>query len=157
MVNQGGKMLFTSSISYDFSTINFNDFTGICCRNHIKRYGLTKRIMTYLTLDLKKNNHHIGINFVHPGICATELFTKNPSKVYRYLFYPLMKVIFHNADKAALSIIKGCFIETEINEWVGPKVFNIWGKPAVKDMKGYKKLNKMNEVVSLTKKLIGKI
>jgi hypothetical protein len=40
-----------------------------------------------------------------------------------------MKILFHSPAKAALSEIAGLIYETKNNEWIGPRVFGIWGKP----------------------------
>ena len=145
-------MIFTSSISYNFNKINFNDFEGIHYRNGIKRYGLTKRIMTFNTLHLKNTleGNQLAINLVHPGICATELFTKTKSKIYRYLAYPFMKFMFHNSSKAALSIISGLFTETRFNEWIGPRFLGIWGLPKVSKLSKKIAMNNINKVHGIT-------
>ena len=31
--------------------------------------------------------------------------------------------------KACLSIYEGLFQSCEKNEWIGPRIFNVWGKP----------------------------
>jgi hypothetical protein len=46
-----------------------------------------------------------------------------------------MKLIFMNNKKSALSIIKGIFCNTNYFEWIGPRCFNIWGKPSIKKLK----------------------
>lgn len=150
-LKDNAKIINTSSISYNFNKINFNDFEGIFYHNSIKRYGLTKRIMTFNTLWLKDSlkETNLKINLVHPGICATELFTKNKSVIYK-IFYPMMKLVFHNEDKAALSIIKGIFTETKFNEWIGPRFLNIWGYPKTsllnKKVCDLKMITKVNEI-----------
>ena len=90
------------------------------------------------TLSLKQNieENTIDINIVHPGVCATELFIKSHSKFFIKLIYPIMRLIFHSPKKAALTVIKGIFIETKFDEWIVPKgLFGVWGYPTVKKMK----------------------
>ena len=90
------------------------------------------------TLSIKNEieENTIDINIVHPGVCATELFTKSHSKLFNNVIYPLMKFIFHSPKKAALTIIKGVFTETKFNEWIIPGgLFGVWGYPKVKKMK----------------------
>lgn len=150
-LKDNAKIINTSSISYNFNKINFNDFEGIFYRNSIKRYGLTKRIMTFNTLWLKDSlkDTNLMFNLVHPGICATELFIKNKAFIYK-MFYPLMKLFFHSEDKAALSIVKGIFTETRFNEWIGPRILNIWGYPKIsllnKKVCDLKTIIKVNEI-----------
>jgi hypothetical protein len=106
------------------------------------------------TLFLKNElaQHSIDINLVHPGVCATELFTKSHSKFFVKIIYPLMKLIFHNTKKAALNIIKAIFVETKDNEWIVPRgLFEVWGYPKIKKMKKglYNKedVSRCNEII----------
>jgi len=40
-----------------------------------------------------------------------------------------MKLIFMSVKKAALSVLLGLFRETRHSEWLGPRIFNVWGLP----------------------------
>jgi hypothetical protein len=40
-----------------------------------------------------------------------------------------MKIIFMHPKKAALSIVRGLFEQTGRNEWIGPRLFDVWGLP----------------------------
>ena len=46
-----------------------------------------------------------------------------------------MKIIFERPAKATLSILRGVFDETKSCEWIGPKIFNIWGMPKKQKLK----------------------
>ena len=152
-LNSNAKIIFTSSISYKFYEINFKDFEGRKYRSGLKRYAVTKRIMTYnaqaINNQLKDSN--ITVSLVHPGICATELFTKNDKKIYRFL-YPIMRLIFHKADKASLAIVKGLFDETNFNEWIGPGILNVWGYPKIRKLNrklcDYRKIRWVNDLTN---------
>lgn len=137
-LKENAKMIFVSSLSANFYKINFSDIQSSHCNNKMKVYAISKRIMMANTISIKKAliNHSIDINIVHPGVCATELFTKSHSKFFIKIIYPLMKLIFHSPKKAALNIIKGIFIETKENEWIAPGgLLGIWGYPKVVKMK----------------------
>ncbi len=137
-LKENAKMIFVSSLSANFYKINFSDFQSLHCKNKMKVYAISKRIMMANTISLKKSleNSSIDVNIAHPGICATELFTKSHSKIFNTLVYPLMKVIFHSPKKAALNIIKAIFVETKDNQWVAPKgLFGVWGYPKVLKVK----------------------
>ena len=45
-----------------------------------------------------------------------------------------MKMIFPKPTVAALSILAGVFKDSEHDEWIGPKIKNIWGEPSVKKL-----------------------
>jgi hypothetical protein len=40
-----------------------------------------------------------------------------------------------NAKKASLHLIKGVFENTNYHEWIGPKIFQIYGKPQTINLK----------------------
>ena len=137
-LKENAKMIFVSSLSANFYKIDFTDFQSSHCKNKMKIYALSKRIMMANTISLKKSlsDSSIDLNIVHPGVCATELFTKSHSKFFNLCIYPLMKIIFHSPKKAALNIIKAIFVETKDNEWVVPDgLFGFWGYPKVKRIK----------------------
>lgn len=137
-MKENSKMIFVSSLAANFYKINFKDFQSSHCSNKMKVYGISKRIMMANTIALKKrlSNHTIDINIVHPGVCATELFTKSHSKFFIKLIYPLMKLVFHSPQKAALNIIKGIFTDTKECEWIAPAgLFECWGYPKILKMK----------------------
>lgn len=153
-LKENAKMIFVSSLSASFYKINFKDIQSFHCKNKMKVYATSKRIMMANTLFLKNElaQHSIDINLVHPGVCATELFTKSHSKFFVKIIYPLMKLIFHNTKKAALNIIKAIFVETKDNEWIVPRgLFEVWGYPKIKKMKKglYNKedVSRCNEII----------
>lgn len=133
-LKENAKMIFVSSLAANFYKINFSDFQSLHTKSKMKVYAISKRIMMANTISLKKSlkNSSIDVNITHPGICATELFTKSHSKLFNIFIYPLMKIVFHSPKKAALNIIKAIFVETKENEWVVPRgLFGAWGYPKV--------------------------
>ena len=109
--------------------------------------------MTYNAQAIKNQlkDSNMTVSLVHPGICATELFTKNDKKIYRFL-YPIMRLIFHKADKASLAIVKGLFDETNFNEWIGPGILNVWGYPKIRKLNrklcDYRKIRWVNDLTN---------
>ena len=133
-LKENAKMIFVSSLAANFYKINFSDFQSLHTKNKMKVYGISKRIMMANAITLKNSleNSSIDVNITHPGICATELFTKSHSKLFNIFVYPLMKIVFHSPKKAALNIIKAIFVETKENEWIVPRgLFGAWGYPKV--------------------------
>lgn len=47
------------------------------------------------------------------------------------------RIIFQKPKKASLSVLLGIFNNTQTNEWIGPKINNIWGYPKVQKLKNY--------------------
>ena len=146
-MKENAKMVFVSSLSANFFKINFEDVQQLHCKNKMKVYAVSKRFMIANALSLKQTlaNHSIDLNIVHPGVCATELFTKSHSKLFNLIVYPLMQLIFHSPKKASLNIVKGLFVETKENEWIVPGgLFGVWGYPKIEKMK---KILYDNEVI----------
>ena len=154
------KMIFVSSLAANFNSIDFKDVQSLHCKNKMKVYARSKRYMMANTLSLKNTieENTIDINFVHPGVCATELFTKSHSKFFINLIYPIMKLIFHSPKKAALTVIKGIFVETKFDEWIVPGgLFGVWGYPKVKKMKkAICDLEVVNEASNISLDMIAK-
>jgi HEPN domain-containing protein len=46
-----------------------------------------------------------------------------------------MKIIFMSPKKACLSILYALFTNTRKNEWIGPRVFDVWGLPTKRILK----------------------
>lgn len=154
-LKENSKMVFVSSLSANFYKINFQDFESVNCKNKMKVYAQSKRIMLSNTISLKEELKNIDINVIHPGICATELFNKSHGKFFMKIIFPIMKLIFHSPKKASLNILKGLFIKTEINEWICPRFIGVWGYPKIKKIakRIYKKEN-INRSFELTNNLI---
>ena len=159
-MKENAKMVFVSSLSANFFRINFKDVQQLHCNNKMKIYAVSKRFMIANTLSFKESlkGHSIDINIVHPGVCATELFTKSHSKSFNLFIYPLMKLIFHSPKKASLNIIKGLFVETKENEWIVPGgIFGVWGYPKVEKMnKSLYDREVIEQAVSVTSDMITK-
>jgi hypothetical protein len=70
----------------------------------------------------------------HPGITFTNITAHYPKLIYALIKHP-MKVVFMRPKKAALSVLRGVFDPTDNSEWIGPRLFNIWGLPKKKTLK----------------------
>ena len=46
-----------------------------------------------------------------------------------------MKVVFMSVKKATLSILSGAFWSTSGEQWIGPRIFDVWGLPKTKKLK----------------------
>ena len=97
-------------------------------------YGNAKRILTLALFMLFKSNKHLSI--VHPGITVTNITAHFPKHIYAIIKYP-MKLIFMPVKKAALSVLCGLFNSTNTGEWIGPRLFNVWGLPRKKELKSF--------------------
>ncbi|MBE6787404.1 MAG: hypothetical protein E7537_03545 [Ruminococcaceae bacterium] len=84
--------------------------------------------------ELFKNETKVKLAVTHPGITFTNITAHYPKLIFAVIKHP-MKVIFMKPKKASLSVLEGCFQETEYHTWIGPKLFNIWGYPKKQKLK----------------------
>lgn len=97
-------------------------------------YGNAKRYLMFSLFELFKNEHEVSLSTVHPGIAFTKITNHYPKLIFALIKYP-MKLIFMKPKKAALSLVKGVFTSTRYFQWIGPRLFNVWGVPALKNLK----------------------
>ena len=97
-------------------------------------YGNAKRYLMYAILRLSKECEDVEFAVTHPGITFTNITAHYPKLLFAIIKHP-MKIIFMKPRLAALSIIDGLFNKTEPYSWIGPRFFNIWGKPSKKTLK----------------------
>lgn len=129
--NKNAKVVLISSIAHKFSKANFDDidFTKNAKQNKI--YGNSKRFITFSLQKLLFLNN-VKLSIVHPGITLTNMTNHYP-KMVNWLVKLGIKLFFPSPQKASLSIISGVFDETK-NEWIGPRIFDIWGYPKKKKL-----------------------
>jgi hypothetical protein len=87
--------------------------------------------MTALPALLADNG--IDFSVAHPGITFTNITAHYPKLIFALIKHP-MKIIFMSPKKAALSILCGVFNNTKCDEWIGPRIFDVWGLPKKKKL-----------------------
>ena len=125
-VNAKIKVVAVSSIALKYSVTSRDDIDFKNKNASSLIYGNSKRFLTFSLMRLFKDSDRLSI--VHPGICFTNITAHYPKFIFAIIKYP-MKIIFMSPKKAALSILRGVFETTNQNEWIGPRLFNIWGLP----------------------------
>ena len=124
--SRGGRIIAVSSIAHNYSKIDVNDIDFTSRSAASKVYGNAKRFLTFSLLGLFKDDETLSI--VHPGISFTNITNHYPKFIFMLIKHP-MKIIFMKPKKAALSVIYGAFSGCKHNEWIGPRIFNVWGLP----------------------------
>lgn len=121
----------TGSISYRFTKLKLSDLERIKSPK-IKRYGSSKRLLTISTFKLQTMLDN-PIYIAHPGVTATSLFSSSKggfSKAFGVCIVPIMKLIFMNPHKAALSMALAPSYPYKKETQIGPRgIFQIWGYP----------------------------
>lgn len=120
-----GKVVAVSSIAHNYSRTDKNDIDFSTRKQASLVYGNAKRYLTFSLYGLTAGEN---LSITHPGITFTNITAHYPKFIFALIKHP-MKIIFMSPKKAALSIIKGIFEPCRNNEWIGPRLFNIWGLP----------------------------
>lgn len=131
---RSGRVVAVSSIAHNYSKIDVSDVDFSTRAASSLVYGNAKRFLTLsLYVHLKGKNI---LSIVHPGITLTNITAHFPKIIFSIIKYP-MKIIFMSPKMASLSVLSGLFNNTETGEWIGPKLFNIWGFPRKKQLKTF--------------------
>ncbi len=131
---RGGKIVIVGSIAHNYSRTDKNDIDFKTRKKASLVYGNAKRFISYSALKLTEEKTAPDISVTHPGISFTGITSHYPKLIFALIKHP-MKVIFMRREKAALSILKGVFDTTRAYEWIGPRLFNVWGLPTKKKLK----------------------
>ena len=126
---KNGRVVVVGSIAHNYSKINVNDVDFSEIKPASKVYGNAKRFLMFSLFELFKDEQGVALSVTHPGITFTNITAHYPKLIFAVIKHP-MKVIFMKAEKAALSIVKGLFDNTEYHTWIGPRVFDVWGLPS---------------------------
>lgn len=132
-MRKNAKIIAVGSIAHNYSRLDKSDFDFKCRKSSALVYGNSKRFLMFSLFELFKNRNDVSLAVCHPGITFTNITAHYPKLLFAIIKNP-MKVIFMKPKKAALSIIDGCFKECEERSWIGPRFFNIWGKPTKKKL-----------------------
>lgn len=121
------------SIAHNYAKIDENDIDFSSKRKASLVYGNSKRFLMFSLYELFKDKK-VNLSIVHPGITLTNM-TSHYHKAINWLVKIGVKLLFPNPKKASLNILYGINHYTVYHEWIGPSLFNIWGKPKIKKLK----------------------
>ncbi len=123
-----GRVVAVGSIAHNYSKMDPADWDFATRRQASLVYGNAKRHWMYTLLELSKEHPEVAFSVAHPGISFTGITNHYPKLIFAVIKHP-MKVIFMKPKAAALSIVMGMFENTEPYSWIGPQLFNVWGRP----------------------------
>ncbi|MBP5255387.1 MAG: SDR family NAD(P)-dependent oxidoreductase [Lachnospiraceae bacterium] len=132
-----GRVVAVGSLAHLFAKTDPADPDFRNVRNGGKVYGNSKRYLMWALMDLFAGEKDASLAVSHPGISYTNLLSNYPPLLDALVRYP-MKALFLRPEKACLPILRGFFEATEADEWIGPRVFSIWGLPAKKALHSVK-------------------
>jgi NAD(P)-dependent dehydrogenase (short-subunit alcohol dehydrogenase family) len=129
---RGGRVVAVGSIAHNYSKIDLDDVDFSTRRAPSKIYGNAKRYLMFSLWGL--DEYRGALSIAHPGIAVTNITSHYPRVLYAVM-KPIMKLIFMSPKKACLSILYALFTDTQKNEWIGPRIFDVWGLPKKKTLK----------------------
>ena len=128
---RGGRVVAVSSIAHNYSKIDINDIDFSTRKAASLVYGNAKRFLTFSLYGLFDND--VTLSVVHPGITFTNITNHYTKLIFAVIKHP-MKIIFMPPKKASLCVLYGLFNGCSKNEWIGPRIFNVWGLPKKKKL-----------------------
>lgn len=131
---RNGRIVAVGSIAHNYSKADIDDIDFSTRKQASKVYGNAKRYLMFSLYELFKNENDVSLSVTHPGISFTNITAHYPKLIFAIIKHP-MKVIFMKPKKACLSILYGVFEPCIYLEWIGPRFFNVWGKPSKKHLK----------------------
>lgn len=127
-----GRVVAVGSIAHNYSKTDMEDFDFRTRKRASLVYGNAKRFLMFSLLSLCDGEK--GLSIVHPGITFTNITAHYPKLIFAVIKHP-MKVIFMKPKIACLSILRGVFEDCKENQWIGPRLFDVWGRPKKKILK----------------------
>ncbi len=127
---RGGKIIAVGSIAHNYSKTDESDVDFSTREQASLVYGNAKRYLTYSLFALDGES----ISVAHPGISFTGITNHYPPLVFALIKHP-MKIIFMRPPVACLSVLSAMFGETKSGEWIGPWLFDVWGRPSKKKLR----------------------
>ena len=131
--NQNLKVVAVGSIAHKNCRLNENDISLKDCKKDVKLYGNAKRFLMFSLAKLCEDKNY---TIAHPGITYTNITSHYPKILLPFIKF-FMKIIFPSTKKASLTIVKALFENAPKGQWIGPKYFDIWGKPKTKRLKTF--------------------
>ncbi len=125
---RGGRVIVVGSIAHRYSKADTADVDFSTRRPASLVYGNAKRYVMFSMYELFRDETEVTLSVCHPGITLTNITAHYPKWIFALIKYP-MKVIFMSPRKAALSILLGCVQHCGYHEWIGPRLFDVWGLP----------------------------
>ncbi len=136
-LNHSVTLINTTSISYKYAKINYNDFLGTNNYSKFKSYSESKLCMLKYSLYLFKEliGTNIKVYMVHPGITYSPLIIKAYNKFIGFLVKTFRFIFLKSEDAARASIL--CISGKAVpNNLYGPHIFfDVYGKPKINKIK----------------------
>ncbi len=131
---RGGRVVAVGSIAHNYSRANFEQVDRAEERSCALRYGNAKRFLMFSLYELFRKEKQASLSVVHPGITLTNITAHYPKWLFALIKHP-MKVIFMSPHKAVESLVHGVWEDCGYHEWIGPRLWDVWGTPSKRHLK----------------------
>lgn len=121
------------SVAHNYSKLDENDIDFSTRTKSSKIYGNSKRFLMFSLFELFKNCK-VNLSIVHPGVTLTNMTNHYP-KYINWLVKIGIKLVFPSPQKAVRSILYGTCHTPPTHNWIGPRIFNVWGNPHISELK----------------------
>ncbi len=125
---RGGRVVAVGSIAHNYSRTDDKDIDFASRKASSLLYGNAKRRLMGALYALFRDERAATLAVVHPGVTFTNITAHYPPWLFAIIKHP-MRLIFSPVRTAALSILRGVCEPCGDCEWIGPRVFNVWGLP----------------------------
>lgn len=129
-----GHVVIVGSIAHNYAKSDPADVDFSKRKRASLVYGNAKRYLMFALLSLFAREREVTLAVTHPGISFTGITNHYPKLIYALIKHP-MKILFMKPKKACLSTLRGVFAPCYGNEWIGPRVLDIWGLPKKKALR----------------------
>ena len=136
MATVDGRVVCVGSIAHNYSKIDPVDTDFAARTAASKVYGNAKRHLMLALYERFENVKEVTLSVTHPGITFTNITSHYPKWLFCIIKHP-MKILFMSPRRAALSVLRGVFEPTAYGEWIGPRLFNVWGLPNKKTLRTF--------------------
>ncbi len=123
-----GHVMVVGSIAHNYAHTDKADVDFSKRRRASLVYGNAKRYLMFALSELCSRERDVTFSITHPGITFTGITAHYPRVIFALIKHP-MKLIFMRPHKAALCLLSGVFTPCAPQEWIGPRVWNVWGLP----------------------------
>lgn len=123
-----GRVVAVGSIAHNYSRTDDKDIDFTSRKASSLVYGNAKRRLMGALYALFRDEREATLAVVHPGVTFTNITAHYPPWLFAIIKHP-MRLIFSPVRTAALSILHGVCNPCAGGEWIGPRVYNVWGLP----------------------------
>ena len=133
----GGHVMVVGSIAHRYAKTDASDIDFHTRTRASLVYGNAKRYLMFSLYALFAGEREVTLSVTHPGITFTNITAHYPPLVFALIKHP-MKIIFMKPRRAALSLLAGVLTPSGHLSWIGPRFFDIWGKPRIGRLRSVK-------------------